>query len=235
MDQVQTNRITMFKTVAAVLAQHNSVWNSMAPMVSAVQQFKDQIGAIDEMALKQETPTTGAADEKAAAREALRGDLFLTCEALSVLAHTSNDHNLLALADVTPTDLRKLGDEELSRRAISVLAKANTMKTELAPLMVTQANLDELDQALQAFQLTKETPRTVVANRVAQTTSLPSLINDANNILRNHIDRLVNLVGRSNSEFVAGYRSARVIIDRKASHSTPPNPNSPATPKPPSP
>jgi hypothetical protein len=53
---------------------------------------------------------------------------------------------------------------------------------------------------------------------VAQTQSLESLIRDANGILRNQIDRLVNLFSRSDSEFVAGYRSARVVVDRAAAH-----------------
>jgi hypothetical protein len=46
------------------------------------------------------------------------------------------------------------------------------------------------------------------------------LIRDANGILRNQIDRLVNLFSRSNPEFVAGYNSARVVVDRAATHKT---------------
>jgi hypothetical protein len=192
----------------------------MAALVTAVQQFKDKIGAIDVGAQKQETPTTGAAGDKASARDGLEGVLFLTCEALAVLGHTSNNNELLALVAVTRTSLDRLGDEELSNRATTVLAKANVMKTDLATLQVTQANLDELAEALHAFQATKEKPRTATAERAAQTQSLPSLIREASNILRNQIDRLVNLAGRSNSEFVTGYTSARVIVDRAASHST---------------
>jgi hypothetical protein len=225
MEQVQTNRVTMFKTVAATLDQNNPVWNSMTPMAEALQRFRSKINTIDEAARKQETSTAGAAGDKSAAREALESVLFLTCQALGVLARKSKDNELMELTAVTPTDLRKLGSEELSRRATTVRGKANDMKTELATLLVTQANLDELDHALQAFQATKEKPRTVVADRVAQTASLATLIDEANDILRNEIDPLVNLFMRSNSEFVAAYRSARVIIDRKASHgAAPPTP-----------
>ncbi len=47
MNRELTNRVTMFKTVAAVLDQNDSVWNKMAPLATAVQQFKDKITAID--------------------------------------------------------------------------------------------------------------------------------------------------------------------------------------------
>jgi hypothetical protein len=120
--------------------------------------------------------------------------------------------------------LQKLGDEELSNRATTVLGKANAKASDLAALDVTQANIDELDQALQNFNGTKEKPRTVAAERAAQTTSLPTLIRDGSDLLRSQIDRLVNLFRRSNSQFVAGYRSARVIIDRPGTHSAPKKP-----------
>jgi hypothetical protein len=52
MDKKQTNRVTMFKTVAGCLDENSSVWNGMAPLVTAVQQLKDKIAAIDDAAQK---------------------------------------------------------------------------------------------------------------------------------------------------------------------------------------
>jgi DNA repair exonuclease SbcCD ATPase subunit len=219
MDRAQTNRVTMFKSVEAFLDQNNSVWSGMAPLVAAVQQFKDKLASIDDAAQKQETPI-GAVGDKAAAREELEEVLFLSCEALGVLGHTSNDHELVALVKVTPTSLHRLGNEELSHRASTVLQEAKAKKSQLAALQVTQANIDELDQALQTFQATKEKPRLAISERMVQTSVLPELLRNVNDILRNQIDRLVNLFRRSNPQFVRGYRSARVVIDRPGSHAS---------------
>src|ERR1044072_3793667 len=100
MEVKQTNRVTMFKTVSAYLDSQNSVWNGMAPLATAVQQFNDKIAAIDAAAQKQETPT-GATNDKASARDELEDVLFLTCEALAAPGHTSNDHDLLALRAIS--------------------------------------------------------------------------------------------------------------------------------------
>lgn len=232
MDRKLTNRVTMFKTVSGYLDQNNSIWSGMAPLAAAVQAFKAKLTAIDAAAQKQETPVSGAVDEKAGARDALEDVLFLTCEALGALGHTSNDNELMALTDLTPSGLDKLGDEALANRATTILARANAMKSELATLQVTPANLDELDQALQDFQASKAKPRTAVAERVAQTESLPSLVREGSDILGNQIDPLVNLFRRSHADFVAGYRSARVIVDRAGSHASSKTPTSPPTPKP---
>lgn len=219
MDQVQINRVTMFTTVAGYLDSHVSVWNSMAPLGIAVQALRDKVAAINTAAQQQEAPS-GARDSKAAARNALEDVLFLMCEALGVLAHGSNDHDLLALTDVNPSMLDKVPADELINRATLVLERANARKTELAAVQVTQANLDELAQTLNDFSDLKNQPRMTAVERASQTQSLESLIREANSILRDRIDRLVNLFSRSNPDFVAGYRGARVVVDRAASHTT---------------
>jgi hypothetical protein len=220
----------MCKTVSGYLDQNNSVWSGMAPLVTAVGQFKNKIASIDVAAQKQETPVTGAAGDKAAARDGLEDVLFLMCEALGALAHIANDNELRALVGLSRSAIDNLGEEDLGNRATNVLARANAKKTELATLQVTQANIDELDQALQNFQASKAKPRTAVVERSVQTESLSGLLREASNILRDQIDKMVNLFGRSNPEFVAGYRSARVIVDRAAGHAAPPaNPTTPPT------
>lgn len=64
-----------------------------------------------------------------------------------------------------------------------------------------------------------------------QTQTLAGFIREASGILRNQIDRLVNMFLRTNPEFVAGYRAARVIVDRGVRHTqtttTPANPTQP--------
>ena len=112
--------------------------------------------------------------------------------------------------------------EELSNRAATVLTQANVHKTSLVPLQVTQDNLDEFEQALQEFNAVKTGPRAAIVARATQTESLSTRVRRTNGILRNQIDRMVSLFNRSNPDFVSGYQSARVIVDRAASHSTRP-------------
>lgn len=229
METEQRNRVTMFKTVSTYLGDRNSVWSGMAPLQAALTEFNDKIAAIDIAAQKQQAPV-GSTQDKAAARDALEDVLFLTCEALGVLGYKGNDHNLSALTAMRPSTLQRLDDEALSNRATSVLAEATARKTELAGMQVTEANIDELNDALQTFNASKASPRMATAVRMVQTESLPVLIREASAILRNEIDRMVSLFRRSNPEFVAGYRGARVIVDRAASRTT--NRNEGSTPTP---
>jgi hypothetical protein len=75
---------------------------------------------------------------------------------------------------------------------------------------------------LQDYNETKAGPRQATAARMAQTESLSTLIREANGILRNELDPMVNLFSRTEPQFVSNYQAARVIIDRAASHATKP-------------
>jgi len=221
----------MYKTVANYMEVHNDVWNDMPPMFPAVEEFRNKIAAIDTAVQQQETPS-GATDSKAEARDALEDVLFLIGEALAVFAHSTNDHDLLALTSLSPSQLDRLPADELVHGATTVLAQANARKTELAVMHVTQANIDELAQALAVFADAKEQPRADTVERMTQTESLSNLMREANDILRNRIDRLVNLFSRSNPDFVTGYRAARVVVDRAATHTSAQAAGSAPTPTP---
>jgi hypothetical protein len=221
MNTKQTNQVAMFDTVTTYLDSHNPVWSGMAPLGTTLQAFKQNTGAIKTAAQDQETPS-GVSDSKAEARDDLEEVLFLVCEALAVLGHTSHDHELVSIAALSPATLDRMPDDELITRANVINQRANAKKTELATLQVTQANLDELEEALNNFSTLKSQPRTAAAERAAKTQSLESLIREGNRMLRDEVDRMVNLFSRSDPEFVAGYRSARVVVDRAATHKTPP-------------
>src|SRR5262245_36489902 len=161
----QTNRIRMFKAVESVLDQNSSVWNGMVPFATAVTEFKQKVAAAETVAQKQETPITGATDERLAARNALEDVLFLTAEALGVLAHRTGDTDLMALTEVTPSTLHNLNDVALTNRATAIQAATASRVTELATMQVTPENLSELAEALADFDLDRSSPRVATANR----------------------------------------------------------------------
>jgi len=212
-----TNRVTMIKTTSSYMAEHSSVWNTLVPLQAAMTELEAKIARIDATAQKHETPH-GATADKADARDALEDTTILMCEALGVLAHDTGDNDLLALTRATRTLLDRMGAEELSNRATAVLAQATAHRAELVTYQVSQTNIDELSAALTEFNQAKAGPRTATAERAALTESLPKLINEASDILKNRVDRLVSLFSRSDPDFVSGYESARVIVDRAATH-----------------
>jgi hypothetical protein len=91
----------------------------------------------------------------------------------------------------------------------------------------------ELANLTAQFHDVKSAPRTAIAGRAGETGTLPEEISGTTSLLRNRLDKLMTKFKKSQPEFYAGYRSARVIVDRGGSGGpTPPAPTPPATPTP---
>jgi len=224
MDLKQTNRVRMFTAVIAVAEQFQAVWNTMAPFAAAFHRFEDKVQAVNDAAQKQGTATAGASLDRENARDALEDVLFLICQALKVLAHQANDNELRTLTDVSSSSLHVMNDVELENLANTIKAQTVPRAAQLATLQVSAGNLAELATAIDDFHEVKSAPRAATANRVAHTGALSQLIREASDVLRNELDPMVNLFGRTNPEFVAAYRAARVIVDRTGNRSTKPAP-----------
>ncbi len=231
MNNRDNNRLTMVRTTRDYLETNNSIWNSMTPLATAVTQLDAKLTEIDAAAQKQETPSGRTAD-KTAARDHLENVTFLMCQALYVLAHDANNNEVLALCDLNRSALDAMDEQTLATRAANVLATADAHKTELVALQVMQANHEEFTQALADFNEAKTGPREATATRRVQTELLRAKIQEAISLLENKIDRMVDLFSRTHPEFVDGYKNARMIVDRAATHrgGTPPADGTPTPP-----
>ena len=224
MELKQTNRVRMFTAVIAVADQFQAVWSTMAPFAAAFHRFEDKVQAVNDAAQKQGTATAGASLDRENARDALEDVLFLICQALKVLAHQANDNELRTLTDVSSSSLHVMNDVELENLANTIKAQTVARAAQLATLQVSAGNLAELATAIDNFKEVKSAPRAATANRVAHTGALSQLIREASDVLRNELDPMVNLFVRTNPEFVAAYRAARVIVDRTGNRSSKPAP-----------
>ena len=95
---------------------------------------------------------------------------------------------------------------------MSGLATANL--AALVDYNITQVDVTELDNLTTQFHGVKSAPRTAIAGCAGETNTLPDEISDLTSVLRNQLDKQMTKFRKTNPEFYAGYRSARVIVDR---------------------
>ena len=207
----------MLNTVSAYMATNNSIWGSVPAITATVAEVNANIAKINDKMGRQQTPTTGATDEKTQVRGDFEDQILLIADQLSSLADKNKDKNLGAQVDLNISTLDKLSDDELEEtgRRISALATANL--GALAAYGIVQADLAALDALVTKFHGVKAAPRTVIAGRKGETDTIPDLIRDTKSLLRNQLDKQMTRFKKLQPEFFAGYRAARVIVDRGGS------------------
>ena len=217
MNRDQFNRTGMFSTVSAYLDQNKTIWGGVKAMNETITEVNTRAGRIAEKAGKQQAPTTGAAQDKAQVRISFEEKILEVADQLSALAEKNKNAKLAAQVEFTLSSLDKLADDDLEEtgKRVSGLATANL--ATLADYNITQADVTELDNLTTQFHGVKSAPRTAIAGRAGETITLPDEISDLTSVLRNQLDKQMTKFRKSKPEFYAGYRSARVIVDRGGS------------------
>ncbi len=232
MNRDQLNRTGMFSTVSAYMGTNKTIWNGVKAIGDTVTDLNDGIADISGSAGKQQTPVSGAADAKAQVRHDYEEQILVIASQLAALAEVTSNANLAAQVELTLSALDKLSDDELEETGTRVAGLATTNLATLADYGIVQADVTALTALTTQFHGIKTAPRTAVADRAGQTTTLPDKIASVTSILRNRLDKLMTKFKKSNPEFYAGYLSARVIVDRGGSGGSTPTPPTPppATP-----
>jgi hypothetical protein len=221
----------MFNTVAAFMGQNQSIWAGTKAVSDAVDELNAGIAAIDAKGGKQQSPTTGAANDKAHVRESFETKIFELSDQLSAMAAVMKNANLAAQVALTRSGLAKLTDDQLEETGKRVANLTTANMAALADYGVTAADATALNDLTTQFHTAKSAPRTAIAGRAGETATLPDLINSVSAILRDRLDKLMTKFRATNAEFVAGYQSARVIVDRGgAQHPDKPSPTPPPAP-----
>jgi hypothetical protein len=97
-----------------------------------------------------------------------------------------------------------------------VISGATMHLAALAPYGVTSGMITAITTARGEFADVVNDPRSAIVERKAHTQSVPAIVRDVKTrILRGQLDRLMNRFRLTNPTLYAGYRAARVIVDRR--------------------
>ena len=217
MDREQFNQNGMFSTVSAYMNQNNSLWNGVPALVVTVGDLDTNIANIADKGRKQQSPTSGMTLDKTNVRLSFEEKILEITDQLSALAAKNKDAMLGAQVEFTPSSLDKMEDDALETTGQSVSALATANLAALADYGIVAADVSDLDDLTASFHNAKTAPRTAIAERAGETGTLPTVISDARSLLRNRLDKQMTRFKKSQPEFFAGYRAARVIVDRGGS------------------
>ena len=115
-------------------------------------------------------------------------------------------------------------------RCASILTLATANLDNLGDYSITQAKFTALGKKTTAYEKTCPKPRQNVATKSAATKALPGLFEKARKILNTRIDKLMVPFKTSAPDFFNEYRTARKIVDQRATQA---QKNQPATQCPP--
>lgn len=113
------------------------------------------------------------------------------------------------------SDIYRIKDGEFSARCQTIHERGAANIAALADFGVTNAALTALQAAIEDYAASVPKPRSAITDRATVKRNIKNLFFDADDILIEQMDKLVEAMSKTQPDFANTYKSARVIIDPK--------------------
>lgn len=213
MNDKQENKLTMYEAVTSLLDANTAKTSSMSAFATTLDSFKDILDAISEKNILKNTATAGKTTLKNQNQADLIASAVPIAGALFALGTATNDPRIQALGDIKKGDLLKLRDTELTDVVTSIKNLADGYAAALAPYGVTPVAITALDTKINSYSTSIGGKDSSFSTKVAAGKVLPELFDDADSILKDQLDRMMEMFAPTDQQFYLEYKSAREIKD----------------------
>ena len=225
MNDTQENKLTRFRTISAVLANHAAEFASVPALVAARAALDATIALIGELAQAQQTPTGGIVADKTNLQNQMIETALRVAGAVKALASVQHAETTKGKADITRTTFTRARDDMRDDIAQGIHDLAQSRLVDLADYGITAATLTGFQTRIDAYILAIAKPATAKGERATATSLLDQEIRRGDSIVADRLDGLVEQFRDSGTTFYSDYQNARKTVNtgsRSAPESSPP-------------
>ncbi len=223
------NKLTMFEAVRQVLTESASRLSAVPALGASSTAFLDEVEKIKAKSGEVMKLSAGLAPAKWDAQDALLDTLVPVGSAIVAYASTVRDRTLREQSYLSDTSLKRLRDTELVTKAKLILDEARSRKTALSSYGVTDGVLSDLGQKIDTFSTSLAAKEGGSSTRMAAREEMLKGFDNADAILVDRIDRLMEMFRSSDPQMYNAYFGARVIKDIGIRHRDATEPVAPVT------
>lgn len=203
----------MYQVVKQVCDDNSGILSEIVAFQTAVNQFKAISAQILETEQFRNMPLTGITLDKSADRTHLCKLVTNIAGFIYAYAAVSKNETLKAEVNFSHSKFLQMREDQLVHNSQNVHDLGITNLAALKDYGVTQAKLDELQSAIDAFKDSMPKPRTAKGQKITLTSNEAGLFEQADDILLNQMDLLISNFESAHPDFVKNYREARKIKD----------------------
>jgi hypothetical protein len=210
------NKRNMYGQVLDTCLNYQNAWGSVPAFEGIVERLQTKIALFDTTNKERLQIDTSETVVKNNNLKALTDEVYTLVKIIRAIGLANDDKTLAAQYDVRKTVFRVGGARTITNRFNLVLDKAEELIVELEPYGIDTAHVIELK--LRTDQLMEEinTPRKRILRKKILTRNLDLIAVEIDQIIRQELDGLVELIGQESPEFFNAFQSARSIVDLKS-------------------
>ena len=203
----------MYRAVEKHCENNPTIIILTAAFKTAFENFKAKINAISNTAQQKDIVLKGVAVDKSASKQILCKQGAEIAGIISAFASATSNNTLKQEVNFSATALLQTRDDQLTPRCQNIHAKGVENLTALADYGITAEILENLQTAIDNYIEEAPKPRTAASQRKTYTSNLAELFTEADDILKNQMDKLVVTFKAAHPDFVKSYEANRLIIE----------------------
>jgi GTPase SAR1 family protein len=213
MNDRQENKFTMYKAVTDLLDANTAKTASMTAFATALNGFKDIIENISGKNILKGSAASGKTTLKNQLQNNLIESTVPIAAALFALGSATNDPRIQALGNVKKSDLQNLRDTELTDKVTLIKNTADAYAAGLVAYGITAADIAALETKSTAYNTALGGKESGFSTQYAAGGVMSDLFKQADAILEEQLDKMMEKFNPSDQQFYLEYKSAREIKD----------------------
>lgn len=219
MTDAQSNRLDMYLIVYEFYTSNQVVLDDIPAITNAFNQLNANIDQINAEVGAQSSNTTGVTQDKTALRNTLDSYTATILATAQVWATQNNNNTLAAQFDYSLSDIQRIKDDTMQGFCNYRITLVNDNLAAMADFGLDAAAITDWQNALNAYAAAVERPRQAINARSLHTQRLKTLFSETSALFSETLDPLMLQFKITQPEIYAGYRQARIIIDRGGTNS----------------
>lgn len=213
MTKEQSAHLQMCNAVALYCNDNPSIWVGKPFFSDPFNIFLTKLPLIQAAAQEQGTPTTGVTATKKTMRQSIEPIIKKFITALRAYAAAEGNNGIAVSFKITPSDIMKATDDAFIVLCTRAATKAQELEAAMKDYGIEVADTTAFATKTAEYTALLETPKVAKSNTIQATATLQTLLDEANELLREKLDTAAQALAAFDQAFTNQYFIVRRIDD----------------------
>ena len=213
MDKIILSKSKTYYGISQLLEKRQTDWAGFSPMVSAKDELDTLLSSLGTLTQFLQDHSNGATVTKRMAKKGMKNNILLLHSAMVAFADAKKDSAFLNQLKKQWTRYYSSKSElDLYNSCQYIYTLAETNKDNLLDYKVSATLLDDTKKLIELFHSYISMPRTVIKSMKLTKQYLKANLKEIESLLKNRIDKLINLIAVDNKAFADEYYAIRPVV-----------------------
>lgn len=213
MNAKQSAKVNMYRTVQELCNNSIAIVKTNAAFEQAYTSFSTKVSNILKAAAVESTTITGITIDKGVAKKAMCQNAADIAALVFAYANNTKNNTLKQSVNYSISDLLRMNNNLVLSTCQNMYNIVNANLSNLDKYGVTADMLKSFQTSIDNFTSQSSKPTATRSVKSTYTSNIKELMKEADDVLKNELDKLVVNFKAAHPDFVKTYKNARTIID----------------------